>query len=221
MDLLHGKKTCVPLWPQGGTMVTENSHPPNRISITRGFYIIVTINSCYYYPYVISKSQHITLAFGEKDGVFLFIFHLFPRLTKSWAFCFRPVPSPRKDKWVCAFLTLLLSEAVKQRVITRVLCYTSGKRSNLTLFDGPDVAQMHSFMTVLTLTCDVRIKTAILGIWGYSKASDLLVTKCHSPAGPHSRPAVERSAPNVPGCCPVIYNWYWDQTISLMLGGRG
>lgn len=49
------KKTCVPLWPQGGTMVTRNTQPPRRITITRGVYIMVAINSCYYYRYGISK----------------------------------------------------------------------------------------------------------------------------------------------------------------------
>lgn len=77
-------------------------------------------------------------------------------------------------------------------------------KKNLILFDGSDVAQIHNFMTILILTCNVRIETAILGIWGYRKASDLLSTKCYSPAGSHSRPAVERSGPNVPMCCPVI-----------------
>lgn len=49
------KKTCVPLWPQGGTMVTKNTQPSHRITITRGVYIMVAINSCYYYHYGISK----------------------------------------------------------------------------------------------------------------------------------------------------------------------
>lgn len=79
-------------------MVTKNAQPPDRITITRGFYIIVTINGCYYYPYSISKSQHITLAFGENDKVLLLIFNLFPLLTKSLIFCFHPIPNPRKDK---------------------------------------------------------------------------------------------------------------------------
>lgn len=71
MDLLHGKKKkSVPLWPQGGTMVTKNAQPPNRVTITRGFYVIVTINSCYYYHYGISKDQQITLVFGEKIKCF-------------------------------------------------------------------------------------------------------------------------------------------------------
>lgn len=51
-------------------MVTKNAQPPNRVTITRGFYVIVTINSCYYYHYGISKDQQITLVFGEKIKCF-------------------------------------------------------------------------------------------------------------------------------------------------------
>lgn len=67
-------------------MVTKNTQPPNRI--TRGFYVIATINSCYYYPYGISKDQRITLAFGEKMKCFYFFL--------SSSFC-------------CKIITILLS----------------------------------------------------------------------------------------------------------------
>lgn len=89
-------------------MVTKNTQPPNRI--TRGFYVIATINSCYYYPYGISKDQRITLAFGEKMKCFYF-FYLLLSAAKSLLFCFHSIPNPRKDKYRCRSFTLFIVQS--------------------------------------------------------------------------------------------------------------
>lgn len=92
------KKTCVLLWPQGGTMVTKNIQHPNRIAITRAFYIIVVINTVSYYHYDISEDPHITLAFREEIKCFYLFFIILLLPAKSFIFCFFPIPNPRKDK---------------------------------------------------------------------------------------------------------------------------
>lgn len=79
-------------------MVTKNIQHPNRIAITRGFYIIAVINTVPHYHYGISEDQRITLAVGEKIKCFYSFFIILLLPAKSLIFCFLPNPNPRKDK---------------------------------------------------------------------------------------------------------------------------
>lgn len=76
-------------------MVTKNIQHPNRIAITRGFYIIVIINTVSYYQYDISEDQHTILAFGEKIKCFyLFFLSSSICLQNHQYFAFSQPPNP-------------------------------------------------------------------------------------------------------------------------------
>lgn len=80
-------------------MGTENTRPPDRITATGGFYIIVAINSCFYYRHRLSKGKPAALAFGEADNVLCFLSESLPSACEIiHSFCSHPIPQSQKGQ---------------------------------------------------------------------------------------------------------------------------